>query len=280
MNKRLSIVISAVVLTLLITLFSSCLVLDEMQRPAQATAVPLPAPEVVELPPPPPVVEPIATASPQVVIDWSSNASAWSDQVGKRITITLGPNGSEGSVWGTGVYTDDSKIGSAAVHMGLITFEEGGQVTIEIREGLDAYEGSSAHGVTTSAYGPWDGSFVFIDRQGNVIQATAQSSSGMFIENSTWDTNATQWSEQIGQRYTLDFPPNGYAGPIWGTGIYTDDSSIGTAAVHAGLITFSSGGRVTIEMREGLQSYEGSYKNGVDSSAYDAWGASFVFVDN
>src|SRR5436309_6428781 len=50
-----------------------------------------------------------------------------------------------------------------------------------------------------------------------------------------WYTNATDLRGQDGQRFAFTLPANGSQGRVWGTDLYTDDSSIGTAAVHAGL---------------------------------------------
>lgn len=93
-----------------------------------------------------------------------------------------------------------------------------------------------------------------------------------------WDKTCTEYRGQNGQQLTYTFPAGGTAYGIWGTDIYTDDSSIGTAAVHAGLITFASGGTVTIEIRAGQASYTGSTRNGVTTSSYGEWSGSFVFV--
>ena len=73
-------------------------------------------------------------------------------------------------------------------------------------------------------------------------------------------------------------PAGGTEYPIWGTGIYTDDSSIGTAAVHAGLINFAAGGTVTILILPGQESYIGLTQNGVTSLDWDAYVGSFEFV--
>src|SRR6266851_3375642 len=66
----------------------------------------------------------------------------------------------------------------------------------------------------------------------------------------------------------------GAPGNVWGTDVYTDDSSVCTAAVHAGLISLAGGGAVEIEIRSGLPGYLGSSRNGVSSSGYGAWPAS------
>jgi hypothetical protein len=65
---------------------------------------------------------------------------------------------------------------------------------------------------------------------------------------------------------------------VWGSDVYTDDSSICTAAVHAGLISFASGGTVTIEIRPGQASYGATSRYGVATSAYGNWHGSYVFA--
>ena len=56
------------------------------------------------------------------------------------------------------------------------------------------------------------------------------------------------------------------AGPIWGTGLYSGDSPICTAALHAGIID-RSGGRVAIQTLVDQPGYKGSLRNGVESSS-------------
>jgi hypothetical protein len=52
---------------------------------------------------------------------------------------------------------------TAAAHVGVITVEDGGDVTIEIRPGEDSYDGSERNGITTLDYPSWGGSFVIVD---------------------------------------------------------------------------------------------------------------------
>ena len=67
------------------------------------------------------------------------------------------------------------------------------------------------------------------------------------------------------------------AGPLWGTDVYTDDSSICQAAVHAGAIP-RSGGPVRVQAAPRQESYAGSERNGVTSQDYGAWEGSFGFA--
>lgn len=77
------------------------------------------------------------------------------------ITCACAPEAAlSGSVWGTGVYTTDSRVCRAAVHAGVIPVA-GGMVNVVPAPGLPTYAGSAANGITTSNYGPWSASFTF-----------------------------------------------------------------------------------------------------------------------
>jgi hypothetical protein len=93
----------------------------------------------------------------------------------------------------------------------------------------------------------------------------------------SWDLNAAQYRGQDGKRIAFLCPPDGEIGSVWGTDTYTDDSSVCSAAVHAGLINPVEGGRIVVEIAPGEDSYEGSEANGVTSQDYGSWDGSFVF---
>lgn len=84
-----------------------------------------------------------------------------------------------------------------------------------------------------------------------------------------------------GERYTFRCPPGKpLPSRVTGSGPYTDDSSICTAAVHAGAIRAKEGGKVVIEIRPGQSAYAGSERNYLRSADYDhAWSGSFVVLD-
>lgn len=62
--------------------------------------------------------------------------------------------------------------------------------------------------------------------------------------------------------------------PIWGTDVYTDNSAVCVAAVHAGAIG-PGGGVITVSCDQGQQSYPGGTRNGVVSNNYGPWAQSF-----
>src|SRR5205085_2473236 len=63
-----------------------------------------------------------------------------------------------GSVWGNNPYTDDSNLGTAAIHAGLVFPGHKGFLKVTIQPGRAAYEGIERNGVKSSNYGPWEGS--------------------------------------------------------------------------------------------------------------------------
>ncbi|HEU5151021.1 MAG TPA: LCCL domain-containing protein [Iamia sp.] len=93
----------------------------------------------------------------------------------------------------------------------------------------------------------------------------------------SWDLNAAQYRGEDGKRIAFLCPPDGEIGSVWGTETYTDDSSVCSAAVHAGIINPVEGGRVVIEIAPGEESYEGSEANAVTSQDYGSWPGSFTF---
>jgi hypothetical protein len=66
----------------------------------------------------------------------------------------------DGVVWGTDIYTDDSRLCRAALHAGVIS-AEGGPVTVVRSAGRPLYVGSSRNGVTSSDYGSYRASIAF-----------------------------------------------------------------------------------------------------------------------
>ncbi len=95
----------------------------------------------------------------------------------------------------------------------------------------------------------------------------------------SWDAlqNSTREQRPVGTRVTYRCPAGGTAYTVWGTDVYTDDSSVCTAAVHAGKITFAQGGVVTFEMAPGQNSYQGTTRNGVTTDDWGSWERSFIF---
>lgn len=247
---------------------------------------------------------------PPTYIDASATAAGfgvrgWNKRIGNFIcsgNLDLGP------VWGTGTYTDDSSICTAAVHAGLITRSEGGPVAIYVVEGMNSYSGSTLNGVSTGNFGAFPGSFVFVYRTADdkLVGVTPKSRetaaqpappappafeplppsprpkppSRTNVGPIGWDATVVSLGlrGRGEKRYTFQCAANGALRSIKGTILYTDDSSICSAAVHAGAIKREEGGSVTVVIRPGQSSYEGSVRNGITSGSFGSFGGTFEFV--
>ena len=60
---------------------------------------------------------------------------------------------------------------------------------------------------------------------------------------------------------------------VWGTDVYSDDSSVCAAAIHAGAIT-DQGGKALFDFLPGQPSYEPSNRGGVVSKHWGSWSRS------
>ena len=205
------------------------------------------------------------------VADWGVSATSLRGQNGTQFAVVCPAGGVLSPVWGTDTYTDDSAVCSAAVQAGLATLTAGGSATIEIRPGAASYTGSARNGVTSSNYGAFAGSYVFV---GGKIGGGA---AGVSMGGAGWTARPSAYRARVGERFTFVCPAGGPAGSPWGTDSYTDDSSVCSAAAHVGLISVAAGGTVTIELRAGLTGYQGSVHNGVTTRSYGPFGGSFVF---
>ncbi len=257
------------------------------------------------------VLADVVTADVQVA-DWSTRANdrqcAEPGVLGSRRAFRCPPGGTVATIWGTDEYTHDSPVCVAAVHAGRITLAGGGDITVEMHPGRDSYTASTRNGVTSSSYPAWSCSYAVVSSAcssgqtecGGTCVDTRSSAShcgacgracaaGETCEAGTCAPPPTPWNVTaqgvhectttgvIGSRYVYRCAPGGTLGSVWGTDVYTHDSSICTAALHAARITQPAGGVVTIQMARGEDSYVGSTRNGVTSSSYGSWGCSFFF---
>jgi len=113
---------------------------------------------------------------------------------------------------------------------------------------------------------------------GQANQAMASAAQAAGGELVLWNANATRFRGRNGQTIRVLCPPGGPAGSIWGTGAYTDDSSICTAAVHAGRIQLATGGAFGVQILPGMPAYTPSTANGITSQAYPQYTGSFSIV--
>jgi len=252
------------------------------KRGEQANPTPAPTPA----PAPQQMMQP-----PAMPIAWSDSATRFRAQAGATIAVQCPPNGSPGTVWGSDTYSDDSSVCTAAAHSGRITRAMGGTVQIQIGPGQPSYAGTVRGGETTRHFGAFPGSFTIVGgpQPGLVAVPVPQiNGNGINIGGvqinvggsggaGPWAERATSHRGSNGTSFTHDCPAGGTLATVWGTDVYSDDSSICSAAVHAGRITTASGGPVMVFVQPGRAAYTGSARNGVTSLSYATFPGSFSF---
>lgn len=184
-----------------------------------------------------------------------------------------------GSVWGVDVYTADSSICRAALHAGMVD-RNGGRVVVVAAPGRTAYPGSQRNGVVSQRYGSWGASFRFSRLEDAVAPMPAPLPPPLTTSQAVLAACPRTFDPLLGTADSTSCACAAEAvdgGAVWGVDVYTADSSICAAAVHAGVID-RSGGRVVVVAEPGRPSYPGAARNGINSNSYGTWGASFRFV--
>jgi hypothetical protein len=208
---------------------------------------------------------PLEPAAAQVSLGLLPTQGAGTNEPGRRLTfVCAAGTGANARVYGTDVYTVDSAVCPAAIHAGVLKPNVVGVVTILTSTGAKVFRGSTRNGVSTQSYGAWPYSFTFVD----------DGKPGSITWRTTWSQIPAEFSEPI----ALVCPPAGQVGVVWGTGVYSRDSSICTAAVHAGLIRPDTGGAITVERATNAAPFSASDKFGVKSAAWSAQPDAFTVM--
>ena len=197
----------------------------------------------------------------------TNSLSSYRDLVGHAVTLPV-VGMSTGSVWGSDVYTDDSSIAVAAVHAGLLSVGEFGFLKVTIMPGQARYDGSPRNGVASQNYGSFNGSFrLEVAPQPWTVQLPGGEDASRLVPMSTMrGRTGTSFVVQV---------MGAASGSVYGTGVYTDDSSIAAAAVHAGLLKPGELGFVRVTIDSARDSFAASESNGIKSQAYGKWEGSF-----
>lgn len=233
-------------------------------------------------------------------IGWTQSAGLFRGSPGARVTVECPPAGPAVPIWGTDLYTDDSSICAAAIHAGVISATTGGPVTFTVAPGQPSYLGSTRNGITSLSWQQYQGSFCFgacrpggtqppdagqlVDAGAPVVDAGApiglDAGAPSLFDAGVISWNDTTMSWPIGPGSTAEgqCPPGLPLNSVWGTGVYTGDSSVCAAAVHDGRIMPLAGGPVRVAIRPGISLYQGSTQNGVSSSPWGAYSRSFSFL--
>ena len=199
----------------------------------------------------------------------TSSLSSFRDLVGQSVTLpVVGAAASNVWGWGSQVYTDDSLLAAAVVHSGVLSVGEFGFVKITFLPGQSHYDGSVQNGLTSQSYDAWEGSFrVERAQEPFTVQLPGDEDASRLVPMATMRalTGASFLVQVVGS----------VNGAVWGTGAYTDDSSIAAAAVHAGLLKPGELGFLRVHLEAGRDRYVPSESHDIASLPFGPWEGSF-----
>lgn len=213
-----------------------------------------------------PFDEPTSVSGSPVVQDDPGTLTSYRGRTGQSFLFRVTGNAHAGSVYGSGVYTDDSTLAAAVVHHGVLKDGDTGVVRVTMLPGQSNYDAATRHGVTSYAYGSWVGSY-------RVTRASDRLLAWKLAEFHD-PGNLTGFARQLGESFVFRVTgtTDGY---VWGTDVYTSDSDLSTAAVHAGLVQPGQTALVRATILPGRSDYGSTTRNGVTSRSYSAWGRSY-----
>ena len=175
----------------------------------------------------------------------------------------------QGPCWGgkDNIYTDESPLAVAAVHAGLLKANETKLVKVKVLASGNNYPSINRNGIVSEQSESSDGSYQLLPPSLN--------------EFANAPTNMSAFTG----KYDIIFlfrVTGSKEGAIWGgkDGVYTTDSEIATAAVHAGVLKLGQTGIVRIKVLPGRSSYPEFTRNAITSHGFDEWEGSYQFIKN
>jgi|GEM_PF-1037714 len=191
------------------------------------------------------------------------------------VTCMCAPKDATGSLYGSHPYTTDSSICKAAKHAGILK-DAPVSVTAKKVSGCDTYLGTEANGVKSSKWGKYPESFGFASK-GAIECPKAGAAAAPAAPVAAAAKCPSNFKAAGKDEITCSCEPAAATGSLYGAGPYTTDSSICKAAKHAGILK-DAAVTVTAKKAPGCPKYLSTEANGIKSSGWSSYPASFVFA--
>jgi hypothetical protein len=153
------------------------------------------------------------------------------------------------------------------VHSGVLKEGQRGVVKVTVLPGQQSYTATTRNGITSTAYGAATVSFKVERAYGYLKPSGAK---GMADPGTL-----TGYRGRVGKTFLFEVTGTTDRS-IAGTDIYTDDSALSTAAVHAGALRAEQTAVVRVTILPGQDNYISSTRHGVTSGQSTAFPGSFT----
>jgi len=114
----------------------------------------------------------------------------------------------------------------------------------------------------------------YFERRGRLTQAQVLKLLDQGLLAGDAPVNMLNLCDQIGATYYFRVTGQA-AGMLWGTDVYTGDSALGAAAVHAGVVKEGETAVIKVTVEPALPKYQGSLRNGVTSHDFGHYGTAY-----
>jgi len=218
-----------------------------------------------------------------VVTKW--NGSQWND-FGPEATAF--PGGLGGYVIEFGTWTNPDDQTFTDFYNNAVTHTNGPDMNLKalfmlnFGGNIDETKFSATLQKRSDTLSAWtSGTYKALNGLGKVYLSNELDTAKVFssaIQATTQNDMQAYTTSDIGKIYKMTITGAGGGGGVWGTDIYTNDSYIPAAAIHAGVITAGQTKEVYIKIVEGKNSYTASTRNGITTSDWGSWGLSYQFV--
>jgi hypothetical protein len=173
-----------------------------------------------------------------------------------------------GTVIGTDVYAERSAFAATVVHAGAIKVGESGYVRVTFLPKQTVYLGTRRHDVASDTTGQLGESNSYrvepIDHHGNLGVAQLPPRSKINVLRPPAEGSMVNFRGLHGQSFIFELTASD-RGAVRGTDVYTDDSALATAAVHAGILKVGQTDTVRVTMQPGPRLFPGTNRQGVQS---------------
>ena len=169
------------------------------------------------------------------------------------------------NIFGTIVYTLDSPICKAAIHSGILK-EQGGKIIIKLVSGLKYYMGSMQYGIQSVGISKSTLAYIIENAPPVSIISCKETASNIIF------------SGPIGMKFLVKCPVDcsKISHNVFGSNIYSGDSSICQSAIHFGALN-DRGGEVNFVIEKGEKLYYGKRSFGIESKDRDIYVKSIKF---
>jgi len=171
-------------------------------------------------------------------------------------------------IYGTIVYSFDSSICVSGIHSGIMKIGQPKMILVSALPGMSFYQGTNQYGVQSTSIDKCDYSFN-IQEAPDVISVECETTG-----------NLKEFSGTLGTKYLVKCPSNcsKIAHNVFGSNLYSGDSSICQSAIHAGAMN-DRGGEVQFVIEAGQKLYFGLKAFGIDSKERDSYVKSIKFIN-